>query len=65
MKHTLGSDFVQGIACAAAFIARERDEPGMAADMIREFGYTYKDLKAAGTDEYDLAALREEMEEEA
>ena len=53
--------FIQGVACAAAFIAREQDRPTMAADMLREFGYSYQDLVAAGTDSYDLDPLRKEM----
>ncbi len=57
----MSKEFTSGVACAAAYLARERDEPTLAADMLRGFGYTYQDLLDAGADEYDLAALKEEM----
>lgn len=57
----LRNEFIQGLACGAAYIARECDRPTMAAGMIAEMGYTYADLKKAGVDPYDLEPLRTEL----
>lgn len=49
---------IHGLAIAAAYMARQRDEPTYAGEIITEQGYSWADLKRAGVDEYDLEALR-------
>ena len=51
-------EFVQGVACAMAFFIREYDQPSMALDMAKQFGYTLLDFESAEVDLYDLEVIR-------
>lgn len=54
-------DFIHGLAVGLAIIARDRDEPSLAADAMSGCGYDAADLRAAGVDPYDLAPLRKAL----
>ena len=53
--------FVQGFGMAVGALARDHDEPSQAADIMRSNGITFKQLRAAGVEEFDLRCLRSEF----
>lgn len=50
--------FRQGVAYAAALIIRTYGKATIGADLIRQAGFTLRDLEDAGVDEYDLGPIR-------
>lgn len=48
---------LQGIAAALAELSRAHMEPNLAAMVMDSLGVSVAELKAAGADAYDLAAL--------
>ena len=59
-KRLSGEDkgFCQGVACALAILARQFDQPTMAADILGEMGITVGMLEAARVEPYDIEPLR-------
>lgn len=55
--------FIQGLALAAAYMIRTRDEPVFGLEIITEHGFTIKDLKEANVDPFDLDAIKAAMKE--
>ena len=55
---TFERGLIHGLAIAAAYMARQRDEPTYATEIITEQGYGWSDLKRAKVDDYDLEVLR-------
>lgn len=55
---TFERGLIHGLAIAAAYMARHRDEPTYAGEIITEQGYGWADLKRADVEEYDLEPLR-------
>lgn len=53
------TDFEAGYVIACANIVNLHDEPGIAADAIRELGVTWKQITDADLSDYDMAALRQ------
>ena len=48
----------QGIALAVAAVARDSDEPSVAANVLAGLGIDLADFVAAGVDPYDLKVIR-------
>jgi hypothetical protein len=48
---------LQGVAAALGTLARDHRQPDLAAMVLDSLGLTLADLKRAGADAYDLAAL--------
>lgn len=57
--------FRQGAAIALAVLARQHDQPAMAADILLQLGLTMAKLRSAGVDAYDLQPLRREVEKQS
>ena len=53
--------FRQGAAIALAILAREYDQPSMAADILLNLGLNIAKLRAAGVEAYDIKPLRREV----
>lgn len=51
-------DFNAGYILACANIVNQHDEPGMAADVARELGVSWDEVKRMRLSPYDMAALR-------
>lgn len=49
--------FVAGLACGLAAFNRGFDQPTAVNSTLEGLGLTWLDLKAAGTDEYDLVEI--------
>lgn len=55
--------FVQGFAVAVAEVARNHDNPTMAADLIAGSGFDLRDFRQC--DSYDLKVIRKLFREES
>jgi len=53
--------FMLGFGMGVGALARDHDQPSMAADIMRSNGIPFEDLVAAGVDEFDLRCLRSEF----
>lgn len=51
------AEFVQGFAIAVAAVARDHDDPTMAANLIAGFGFDLCDFRRAKVDSYDLKVI--------
>jgi len=58
-KH-LDKAFYQGFAAAIGSLAREHDQPSMARDIMNCNGVTFKQLRDAGVEQFDLMPLANE-----
>lgn len=51
------TEFQHGYVIACANLVNLHDQPGMAADMLRELGVSWDDVRGADLSKYDMAAL--------
>ncbi|MGA7793434.1 MAG: hypothetical protein WCA19_10375 [Candidatus Acidiferrales bacterium] len=54
-------EFYRGFAIAIGSLARDHDQPTMAADIMRCNGVSLQDLKNANVESFDLAAIAKEF----
>jgi hypothetical protein len=53
----VNDSFYQGFAAALGSLAREHGRPSMARDIMNCNGVTFKQLRDAGVEQFDLLAL--------
>ena len=53
--------FEQGLAYVIAELIRNYDEPTIALEILKSSGFTYKELKQAGVETYDLEIIKKEL----
>lgn len=53
--------FIQGLSCAAHYLIKHCDEPGLALNLLRDSGYDEADLREAGTDEQEVSEIFKEL----
>ncbi len=51
--------WLQGVAYAAGYVARERNDDGFATEIVTQANFTLQDLIDSGADDYDLNPVRQ------
>lgn len=58
MSEEINNGFVLGFAAVAASLARDYDQPGIAADIIANNGFELDDFKKARVEPFDMKHIR-------